>query len=981
MQLSLSPPEIASYSTDYSTWEVQLVPKVCNKQVVVTVTDSLLYGSHPVSATVSFSDIERIEIETSPQLELGTTAPASLSVYGMDGGKFDASQLKQMQVRWESLDARRLTLTEPGSAKSLITVHALESGNVYVHATVQTVEAGPVSAKQQIRIFPKLELLPPHLHLLLGNSFQLQASGGMRSGVPPTFDSSNETAALVSEAPGTEGVVNAGSVGVTTVTLTEHSSGSKRIAEATSTVEVISLSEFRIAMQSSKLQLGNEMSVYVEGPDHESPFMFSFGNADNFRWEISDPSVLSLLSASGKDTPKSSGSFGVRLRGLSAGRAEVRVHIEWLKPCCSKEYDCLTADSTCQPMTVSYTTSATVVVSEGLALEMPSVLTLPPNTKFAIKTNADESQLLFKVVGTEDILNVDSMGMITTRDTLGSCHVLVQSAAGDQSLVVTVHVRQLHQLMITPPAISTVSTSEASSKSVLLPVGSSMLLSLCIADEVGNCFTSIGSIPVSYLRDRTDVLKVERIKNKPLQLRVTAKSPGVTSMRVWLNVGGASAAAVLLDDFVRISVGNIIGPTAASVLVGGSIAFSLSPGFRNTSAAESAVWSVVNNDIATIDGLTGVATTGAAGSTMVHVSTESMQSHSLLNVVRLSAAGASVTTPARQPDLSDHDQGRLFKFLVSVNDAAGMALSPSGSAGTRHMMKLQCVASGGAAKWVRLSPSTDSTGQLACGLSVLQLPEDTAPQLDLTLSMTVSDALGSDTVSLMHQTAILQGLRLWRAGSKMPQHELTMSGPSEVITVHGLCPADGLQVQAASSSLKVGTVDTSSTGDMHTFTITRAPAVKLLYRGGAVTIECAATGEKIRLKVGLLDESGGTIDHAWYHLQAWQSENQPALVLLLTVLAIFVGLWFLSGGGAATTAPSPGHGLLSPTVGVVPAATHHPSVTPKRLSPPRNSLLRPTPNSFHHTSQSPMPSPHLTPGSGQRWQGVNESPLRSVFGN
>jgi hypothetical protein len=68
-----------------------------------------------------------------------------------------------------------------------------------------------------------------------------------------------------------------------------------------------------------------------------------------------------------------------------------------------------------------------------------------------------------------------------------------------------------------------------------------------------------------------------------------------------------------------------------------------------------------------------------------------------------------------------------------------------------------------------------------------------------------------------------------------------MSGPSEVITVHGLCPADGLQVQAASSSLKVGTVDTSSTGDMHTFTITRAPAVKLLDLGGTVTIECAAT--------------------------------------------------------------------------------------------------------------------------------------------
>merc|ERR1711865_644344 len=114
--------------------------------------------------------------------------------------------------------------------------------------------------------------------------------------------------------------------------------------------------------------------------------------------------------------------------------------------------------------------------------------------------------------------------------------------------------------------------------------------------------------------------KVERIKNKPLQLRVTAKNHGIASMRVWLDVNGASAAAAVLDDFVRVSVGNIIAPTEANVLVGGSIAFSLSSGFRNSSAMESAIWSVINTDMATIDGLTGVATTAAAGSTMVHVS-------------------------------------------------------------------------------------------------------------------------------------------------------------------------------------------------------------------------------------------------------------------------------------------------------------------------------------------------------------------------
>lgn len=123
----------------------------------------------------------------------------------------------------------------------------------------------PISAKQQVRVFPKLELLPPRLDLLLGGSFQLQSSGGMRSGTKSVFESSNVTSTTVSSESGADGVVHAAALGEATVTLSEIAgSSSMQLAQAKAAVNVISLSEFRIAVQSTKLLQGNEMSVYVE---------------------------------------------------------------------------------------------------------------------------------------------------------------------------------------------------------------------------------------------------------------------------------------------------------------------------------------------------------------------------------------------------------------------------------------------------------------------------------------------------------------------------------------------------------------------------------------------------------------------------------------------------------------------------------------------------------------------------------------------
>eukprot|EP00656_Telonema_subtile_P012161 TRINITY_DN16106_c0_g1_i1.p1 TRINITY_DN16106_c0_g1~~TRINITY_DN16106_c0_g1_i1.p1 ORF type:complete len:1875 (-),score=657.89 TRINITY_DN16106_c0_g1_i1:194-5818(-) len=973
MALALEPEGVASHQIQYSSWTVELTPKVCGEQVTVVITDSLLYGSRPVSAVVKFSDVKRVEVEAPEQLEIGSSATAVLAVYGMDDEQFGASELAQMSISWESLDSKRLALTPGHEHKHRAGIVAVSQGNVYMHATVKSVQGeGPVSAKQQVRIFPKLELLPGTLQLLLGSSFQLQPSGGVRSGTHTQFKSSNSTSTTVSTSSSTEGVVFANALGQAVVTLTEASSSGAReaLAQASSVVHVIALKEFRIATQSTKLLLGKEMSVYVEGPDGESPFMFSMGSADSFKWEVSDPSVLSLVSASSRDTPKSSGSFGVRLRGLAAGRAEVRVHIEWHKPCCGTR-ECQQADGSCLPQIQRFSTSATITVSDGLTLEMPSEITLPPNTKYPIQTNADESLLNYRVVGPEGVLAVDANGLISTLDTLGSCHVLLQSYSGDLSIVVTVHVRQMHQLMVVPPTLtaSIPGLKQARNSKSVLPVGSSVLMQVVVADEVGNQFTSIGTEPLSFLRDRTDVLKVERVKGNPLQLRITAKSHGVVAMRVWIN--SRASVATVLDDFVRISVGNIVAPGSAIVCMGGSVAFGLTSAFQ-TNGTDRASWSVANTEIAAVDPGTGTATAKAPGSTLVHVSTNTIRSHALISVVRLGTA--SIQPAPRQPDLSDHDPNRAFVFNVGALDTNGLLLSPSESTHVKHNLKLQCSASGEGALFVDLSPSTDpSTGQLACKVRVGQIQHE-AHQLELTIRAVLKDADGSDSASCSLKSTVHKGLQIRRGGVVLQTSvPMAMSAASELLEVQGLCPGEGLEVHSMSpSTLAVNPL--SSSGPMHSFSIRKQPSNNRLYRNSFVTVSCPATAQLLRLEVQLLDDTEGAMDLLWFKAQLWLNEQQSLLTLLATALVVLVGLWFLGGTAPAGHTPAPaGMYRQQPTPPVQPQRE------PGRFEPTPGSLVRNTPPSVsrYDLRNSALQSGATAGASGQF--GANDSPLQPLF--
>ena len=109
-------------------------------------------------------------------------------------------------------------------------------------------------------------------------------------------------------------------------------------------------------------------------------------------------------------------------------------------------------------------------------------------------------------------------------------------------------------------------------------------------------------------------------------------------------------------------------------------------------------------------------------------------------------------------------------------------------------------------------------------------------------------------------------------------------------------------------------------------------------------------------------------------LQSWLEQNQPSFVLLATVVAIFVGLYFLS----QSNQPAPAGGPLAQTPSN-PAGTD--SATPSRSaywSPGPDSIARPTPPS---ASRYDMRSASAYRGTGTPGYGENmQSPLQPIFG-
>jgi len=899
MKITVSDDSLADHTVDYGEKVIVLRPKEIGL-LRITVEDHGLHGSEPVHAEVLISEIAKVKLDVPQQVSLGSKVTGRIRVFASDGREFPRSQLSQMKFGWGDFEKRRLEISEPTKTGE-VTVTGIHAGPAFIRTTATGLAGSPPkSDKALLNVFPRLELMPRHLHLLLGGEFQFQPFGGPSSGFKPHFSIGNASVAMMHPS---EGFTKALALGDTTVSLTEYAINSDTVlARDTAKLTVMTLNEntaLKISAPSSKLLVGAVMSAFLAGPGGESPFKYSFGREKGFQWAVSDPSVLAIVDNQGTEVPKSDGSYATKLRGLKPGKATVSCRMEWSPPCCRDGPTCSKEPCRRHPITVS--AKATVVVVESLALDGPSVVVIPRNTRYLIRTNKPAESLLFEPTS-KGVVTVDALGVVSSGDLLNSCHVVVRTASGEQSVAVTFHVRTISQLMLQMPLTQ---HQQADAKAVAMPLGATARVSVFVQDEVGQAFTAIRDFDdpeahtaIQYLRDRTDVVNVN-VGPDGASLSLSAMRQGLVSLRVWLT------EAPSMDDYLRIAVDNIIEPGNAQVVVGGSVQYTVAvKNAANKSAAARNAWSSSNTGIATVDAAGGLASAVAFGTTHIHV-TGVVKSYVELSAVRLSSVSFQKDTAAMVRNFD----GKVYRAEVSVLDKAGVELFPS-KPGIDHKLKVECSVGHSHALWAEAWSEWDVKARRhLCAIRPL-LPnlgseEDTRYIQKIGLHIAVQDAGGLDALRSNTSLLYMHAFRLSHHGTshRAPERlQLKMvMGEIEILDLYG----NAGQVVAVSNEASVISVRPlgMGIGGVPQFEIRRTgrmPKEAVVQ----VSFQCRVTGQREVAEVVMLDSSHWSWDQAGVLLMAHLEQGWAQVNTLLAGCVIAVALYFLLNGAESGAAGS-----------------------------------------------------------------------------
>jgi len=900
MKVSLSDRSLAEWSVDHTERRVNLIPKE-NGRFKVTVEDPGLYGSEPVHSEILVSDISKVKLDVPQQLSLSSTVKAKLRVFASDGTEFSRNQLKHMSFENE-FDEKRLKSSKATPLGEL-TVTGMVSGPAFIRITATGMEGtASKSDKQPVHVFPKLQLMPRHLHLLLGGEFQFQPFGGPATGYRAHFTISNSTVASMHQA---EGLTHALTLGHATVKLVEYALNSDMIlASDTAKLTVMTLdkhSELKISSPSSKLLVGKKMSVFLTGPKGESPFMYSFGMEKSFKWEVSDPSILTLVDNEGSHVPKSDGSYGIRLEGIKPGKATVTVEVEWAAPCC---HGATCSSKPCTRHAVLLKAKATVMVVPSLELISPATVVVPRNTRYLIKTNKDASNLIFEPTS-KGILQVGADGIVTTGDIINSCHVVVRTASGDQSLSVTFHVRTITQLMLRMPSTQ---HQHSDARALAMPLGGSSEVDILVQDEYGLAFTAIrdyddpeAHMAIQYLRDRVNVVNVN-VQPNGMKLGVSAMHQGMVAIRVWLR------DSPQIDDYLRILVDNIIEPGTAQVAIGGTVQYTVS--MKNNSKLYPIMpetensWSSSNAGIATVHPKTGLASVAASGTTHIHVD-GTVKSYVQLTGVRLSSvsfvkmAGAN----GNGGGMVRNYDGKVYRSEIDVLDKNGQGLFPLKETGIDHKLKIDCSVPISEAMWAEVWSEWDQESRRhVCAIRPL-LPhvgseDDIRFIQELPLHLTVSDVGGLDVMRANTSLIFMHAFRLSHHGAsaRAPDKiklKLVM-GESEVIDIFG----HAAHVVASSNDATVVSVKPLGIG------IGGVPSFEVRRTGRKpkqvvvqIAFLCRVTGQREVAEVIMLDSSHWSWDQFWYVMLAHLEQGWAQVNTLIAGGIIVVAMYFLATGG------------------------------------------------------------------------------------
>ena len=676
--------------------------------VKITANDQCLIDSLPSESIIHLSEIEAVEVIAQDSLQLYSTTELTVILYDKNHEPFTDDQYQYVTLEYKTDTPIQLTPI-PGSP-SKYHVKGVSVGLSTITFSYSQQFSGKykiiVSSPKTIYVYEPFSVYPEVLEIVAPAYYQLQLRGGPPTGMFVSFKIDDGSIATVDEL----GIVHAKKEGKSSITATAVSSNSKDIIIGSQVIPVIvkSLSGILLFSQTTKLTVGDEISVYVTGQNGESPF--SYGTR-HFQWESSNTDVASVLPRYelANVTIDQEAMFSARVVARSPGRSRITVNTNLNERGGQK----------------TLTSSVQFFVFDHLKFLGPSPLIIQTEATYQIETSLDSFEnLKYSVLGDQKICTVTQTGRIFAKGYTGICPVLIESAESGQSLIIVAEIKQIHMLEL----LLVDSPSRPATYSIF--VGSSIEFLAVFRDDLGRQFAEVNNgIKLRHSINIQDAISVQTSSNHSIIIQ--AFSPCNAVLKVFVQ-------GTEIHDYVRLLVGNSILPVSPNVHTGGSIIF------KTTYKSHNTTWSTSNSKVIEVSN-EGKGTARTPGTAIVD-NIGAISSSTLVNVVQIDTIRANLSSLSHLSNFGN----RVYYVPVEFS-GSGVVLNSTNNDLIDHKIRYECSAT--PKDFITAVREVDQSGNQYCKLTTHKVDSKGVSPSSVQLTISASDA--GKTYSVSHTENIL----------------------------------------------------------------------------------------------------------------------------------------------------------------------------------------------------------------------------------
>ncbi|XP_022099452.1 nuclear pore membrane glycoprotein 210-like isoform X2 [Acanthaster planci] len=583
--------------------------------LTLTAFDLCLKTSRHASAKIHIAGVNTIELKVVDKVQVDHDIAAAVQVLDSTGQPLSVSYFRMMNL--EPRTGSDIITISPDVSKvqdqftAYYTVHGATLGFTNLAFIASSKTGVPVSSKvRDIQVFPRLQLSPRNITLIVGAEFQVRSTGGPQPQSQIEYSMGDLQIASIA----TSGLLKALALGHSRVTGRaigyDPETGSTVVySQDVIDVYVIRLTGIKIHAPLLRLETDTEMPVYAMGTsEHETPF--TFGNVMpglDFFWTVTNRDVVRLEPVFEKQGVSSNTEHNVamRIHTLNPGETSLKLQAIFNPSMASQSrYTSMLIDE------------IQLQVFERLELMAGchNQLLVTPDTQAQLRTNRDGSARMSYVVLSsectdyrrEPLISVSRQGLVTAGAHTGQTTVLVtayENFGVNQTLVVLVKVKPVSYIAIHSSSNLPTSPGE---KLAVFPVGITLSLAVAFYDNVGDQFQATNTV-LEHRLSRFDLLRLQAGPDNGTFIAQAAHI-GSTIFKVW------DKNSPWIEDYVNIPVGSVVQPSQTFV-VGDVICFR-SP--LLTVEGQRGSWRSSTSSVLQLDGSSGVAVANRPGQTRLH---------------------------------------------------------------------------------------------------------------------------------------------------------------------------------------------------------------------------------------------------------------------------------------------------------------------------------------------------------------------------